>query len=66
MNKESVHLISTLLWGIYGLTVGTVSLIYNSFNPYVMVTLVSAIVGNSAHLISMSYGQKGLEVQAQK
>ena len=60
MNKETVHLISTLLWGIYGLSVGTIGVIYGQFNGYLTVTIVTAIVGNSAHLISMSLSKTGL------
>ena len=60
MNKESVHLIATLLWGIYGLSVGTIGVIYGQFNAYLMVTIVTAIAGNSAHLISMSVSKTGL------
>lgn len=66
MKKETVHLVATLLWGIYGLTVGSLGIIYHSYNSYVMVTVVSAIAGNSAHLISMSLSKAGLEVSSEK
>lgn len=66
MNSETVHLISSIFWGLYGLSVGTIGLIVGHFNVYVMVTIVSAIAGNSAHLISMSYSKGKLEVQSQK
>jgi hypothetical protein len=64
MQKEVVHLIATLLWGLYGLTVGTVGIVYHSFNLYLMVSLVAAIAGNSAHLISLSLSKSGLEVSS--
>jgi len=66
MNKEWVHLIATIFWGTFGLTIGSLSVIYNTFNIYVMVSLITAIVGNSAHLISMSYSKGSLQVQAAK
>ena len=59
MNKEWVHLIASGIWGTYGLTVGTLAVVHNDLNVYTMVTLVTAIVGNSAHLISMSLSKTG-------
>ncbi len=64
MNKEWVHLIASIIWGIYGLTVGIVGVVSRDFSVYVMVSIVVAIVGNSAHLISMSYQKGALAVQA--
>jgi len=66
MNKEWVHLIASIFWGIYGLAVGTIGVVHNDFNLYVMVSIVTAIVGNSAHLISMSYSKGSLQVEASK
>jgi len=67
MNKETVHLISALLWGIYGITVGIIGVVHNDFNTDVMVSIVVAITGNSAHLISMSFSKSGnLTVQAKQ
>jgi len=67
MNKETVHLISALLWGIYGITVGIIGVVHNDFNTDVMVSIVVAITGNSAHLISMSFSKSGsLSVQAKQ
>lgn len=60
MNKETVHLISTMVWGIYGITVGCIGALNHSFNAFIMVTVTAAIVGNSAHLISMSVSQAGI------
>jgi hypothetical protein len=65
VNKETVHLISSLLWGIYGITVGTLGIIHNDFSAYVMVSVVVAIAGNSAHLMSMSLSKTGLTVSDQ-
>jgi len=66
MNKEWVHLVATIFWGTFGLAIGSLSVIYNTFSVYVMVALITAIVGNSAHLISMSYSKGALQVQASK
>lgn len=65
MKKESVHLVSAVLWGIYGLTVGSIGVFNHSFNTDVMVSIVVAIAGNSAHLISMSFSKTGLTVNSE-
>jgi hypothetical protein len=66
MNKEWVHLLATVFWGTFGLAIGSLSVIHNTFNIYVMVSLITAIVGNSAHLVAMSYNKGSLNVQAEK
>ena len=65
MNKETVHLIATTFWGLFGLAVGVISTLRNDFNVYVMVALISAIAGNSVHLISMSFSKTGISVSSQ-
>lgn len=62
MKKETVHLISSLIWGIYGITVGVIGVVYNDFSSYVMVSIVVAIVGNSSHLMAMSLSKAGFTV----
>jgi hypothetical protein len=66
MNKEWVHLVATIFWGTFGLAVGSLAVVSNTFNIYVMVALIVAITGNSAHLISMSYNKGNLQVEASK
>jgi len=66
MNKEWVHLIATVFWGTFGLAIGSLSVIYNTFSVYVMVALITAIVGNSTHLVAMSYSKGNLQVEASK
>ena len=65
MKKETVHLIASMIWGIYGITVGLIGVLYNHFSAYVMVSIVVAIVGNSAHLMAMSLSKTGLTVSDQ-
>jgi hypothetical protein len=62
MKKETVHMVSAMLWGVFGLVIGSLSVVYNNFNAFVMVTLVSAIAGNSVHLVSMSMSKSGISV----
>lgn len=65
MNKSTVHLVATILWGVYGLTTGSLGVFYDHFNAYLMVSIVTAIVGNSAHLISMSMSAQSMDVTSQ-
>jgi hypothetical protein len=65
VNKETVHLIATIFWGLFGLAVGIISTFRNDFNVYVMVSLISAIAGNSVHLISMSFSKTGISVSSE-
>jgi len=66
MNKEWVHLVATIFWGTFGLAIGSLAVISNTFNIYVMVALIVAITGNSAHLVAMSYNKGSLQVEASK
>jgi hypothetical protein len=66
MNRETVHLVATIFWGLFGLTVGIIATFRNDFNVYVMVALVSAVAGNSVHLISMSMSKTGISVSSEK
>jgi len=65
-SRESVHLISSVLWAIFGLTVGSLAIVFNEFNYPVMVAMLAAIAGNSAHLISMSISKTGISVSSEK
>lgn len=66
MNKEAVHLIATTLWGLYGLAIGSISAIAHDFTIYIMVSIITAIAGNSAHLISMALSKTGITETATK
>lgn len=66
MKKETVHLIATVTWGIFGITVGTLAIVHNNFNTDVMVSEIAAITGNSAHLMALSFSKSGLSVSSQE
>lgn len=65
VKKETVHLVATIFWGLFGLAVGIISSILNDFNIYVMVALIAAIAGNSVHLVSMSFSKAGITVSSE-
>lgn len=66
MKSETVHLIATLTWGIFGITVGTLAIVHNNFSTDVMVSEIAAITGNSAHLMALSFSKSGLSVSSQE
>lgn len=66
MKSETVHLIATLTWGIFGITVGTLAIVHNNFSTDVMVSEIAAITGNSAHLVALSFSKSGLSVSSEK
>jgi len=64
MNSGTVHLISSLLWGIYGIIVGTLVVVYSYHDLYGWLSIIVAIIGNSSHLVALSYSQGKISVQA--
>lgn len=65
INKEIVSLISGIIWGTYAIVIGTLAVYFSYNNNWAWLSIVVAIVGNSAHLIVMHYSAKGLTIQAQ-
>lgn len=64
VNPDWTHFLSTLIWGIYGITVGTFAVSSGYTGPYIWVTIVTAIVGNSAHLVAFAWSKKGFQVSS--
>lgn len=62
--SASVHLVATVIWGIWAIVVGAIAIWTNAFGQWVSIATIVAIVGNSTHLISMAWSQKGLTVSA--
>ena len=68
MNKETVHLVATILWVLYSVVVGALAVIENysgTDSNYLWLGIIVAIIGNSTHLVTMSLSQKGLTINAQ-
>jgi len=65
ISKEVVSLISGIIWGTYAIIVGTLTVYFSYNNDWAWVSIVVAIIGNSAHLIVMHYSNQGLTIQAQ-
>lgn len=66
MQKEQVHLIMALLWGLYGVIIGSLVVIYNYSNIWAWLSVIVAVAGNSIHLITLDVGKKGIEITAQQ
>jgi hypothetical protein len=66
MKKETVHLVATVIWGIFGIAVGTLAIINHNFNTYVMVSEIAAISGNSSALVALSISKSGLSISSQE
>ena len=67
MSAAFTHLLTGLIWGIYAVTVGSLAIVYNFGSPWVFVSIITAVVGNSAHLVSFAWSTaQGLKVSAQK
>lgn len=66
MNTDWIHFLSTLIWGTYGLVVGVVVVIHGYNNSFTWISIIVAIVGNSAHLVAFAYSKGRITVQATK
>lgn len=54
MNGE--HKLAVLVWGFYSILVGSLAIWTHQFSQWVSFTILTAAVGNSAHLISIALG----------
>lgn len=66
MSKGTIHLVATLIWGLFGIVIGSIALVYGQFGTWVGISLVAAITGNSAHLVSFSLSKTGLDISSEK
>jgi hypothetical protein len=64
MNNGVVHLVATVIWGLFGIVIGSIALIYGQFNTWVGLALISAITGNSAHLVTFSLSKTGVDISS--
>lgn len=67
MPAALTHLLTGLIWGVYAITIGSLAVVYNFNSPWVFVSIITAVVGNSAHLVAFAWSTaNGLTVSAQK
>ncbi len=62
MKNQTVHLIMALLWGIYGIIIGSLVIVFHYNNLWSWLSIVVAIAGNSIHMVTMDFSKTGIEV----
>lgn len=65
MKNTTTHLIMALLWGIYGIIIGSLVVVFHYNNLWSWLSIVVAISGNSVHLVTMDFSKSGIEVKSQ-
>lgn len=63
--KSTTHLIMAIFWGVYGIIIGSLVVIYGYSNVWAWLSIIVAISGNSVHLISMDFNKEGLQIKSQ-
>ena len=62
--SASVHLLATIIWGIYGIVVGALAIVQGYTGVFVWISVIVSVTGNSAHLVTFAWSQKGLTVSS--
>ncbi len=62
--SASVHLLATVIWGIYGIVIGAMAIFYSYSGTFVWLSVIVAVVGNSSHLVAFAWSQKGVSITA--
>ena len=58
------HFLTGLVWGLYGISVGVLAVVYNNGSPWVWISVSVAIVGNSAHMVALALSPQGVRIIA--
>lgn len=64
LSKQAVHLTVAVIWGVYGIIIGSLAILTGFSGAYIWDSIIVAIVGNSAHLVTFSLSKTGLSVEA--
>lgn len=60
MNTDWIHFLATFVWGVYGLVIGSLTIVNHFGGLWVWVSIIVAITGNSAHLVSFALSKSGI------
>lgn len=60
--NQKGSLVSSIIWGIYGIIVGMLIVITHYVSVYGWISIIVAVVGNSSHLMAMHLTRSGLSV----
>jgi len=58
-----VHLVATLGWVIYAIVVGSLVILHNFSGFWAWLSVITAVVGNSAHIIAFGLSQQGVSIK---
>ena len=64
MSNALAHILTGLIWGVYAITIGSLTVIYDFSSAWVFVSIIAAVVGNSAHLVAFAWSNKGLQISS--
>lgn len=63
MNKETVLLLISFIWGVYSIVVGLLTVIHGYNNDLVWISVITAISGTTGAHAAISISSKGVSVQ---
>lgn len=64
ISKQAVHLAVALVWGIYGIIIGSLAILTGFTGAYIWYSIIVAITGNSVHLVTFSLSKTGMSVSS--
>lgn len=56
-------LLSTVVWGAYGITTSALVIVHDYSSFWAWLSVITAIIGNSAHLVYFAVSQKGVVIK---
>lgn len=65
VSSDWIHFLATGVWGIYGLVVGSLVVVSHYNGIFAWISVITAITGNSAHLVAFAWSKKGFQVSSQ-
>lgn len=60
--KDMTHMIVSLGWIVYAIIVGIMAVLSGYQSNLLWASIIVAIVGNSAHMVALSYSQGKIDV----
>lgn len=66
MNSDWIHFFAVLIWGVFGIAIGSIGIIYHYSNDLLWISVIAAISGNSAHLVAFAMSKRGVQISSEK
>lgn len=64
MNSDWIHLFATILWGVFGIAIGSIGIVYDYSSYWLWLAIITAIVGNSAHLVAFAWSKGKAQISS--